>query len=70
MPDAPPTHDGPEALNPETIAALAEDTGQPLPVVREIFEREYARLKATARVGDYLVLFAARRTKNALSRRS
>jgi hypothetical protein len=70
MPDALPTQDEPEASNVETIAALAEETGQPVPVVKEIFEREYARLKAAARVGDYLVLFEARRTKNALVRRS
>jgi hypothetical protein len=70
MPDTLPTRSGPQASNAETIAALAEETGQPPHVVKEVFEREYARLKETARVGDYLILFAARRTKNALVTRS
>jgi hypothetical protein len=59
-----------EALNAETIATLAEETGEPLPVVKEIFQQEYAHLKAMARLTDYLVLFATRRTKDALARRS
>jgi hypothetical protein len=58
-----------EALNSETIATIAEETRQPLPVVKEIFDEQYARLKATARILDYLVLFATHRTKDALARR-
>jgi hypothetical protein len=38
----------------------------PLPVVRRVYEAEFARLKAGARITDYLVLFAARRTRDAL----
>jgi hypothetical protein len=38
----------------------------PLPVVKRVYEAEFARLKADARVTDYLVLFAARRTRDAL----
>jgi len=59
-----------EASNADAIAALAEETHQPLPVVEEIFKEQYARLKATARISDYLALFAARRTRDALARRS
>ena len=59
-----------EALNADAIAALAEETRQPLPVVKEIFDDQYARLKANARVTDYLVLFATRRTRDALAKRS
>ena len=70
MPDTLPAHGGPEASNAETIAALVQETGQPPHVVKEVFDREYARLKETARVGDYLILLAARRTKIALVTRS
>ena len=59
-----------EILKTDTIAALAEETHQPLTVVREIYEEQYARLKSTARISDYLVLFATRRTKDALAGRS
>jgi hypothetical protein len=55
-----------EASNAHAIAALAEETLQPQPVVKQIFDEQYALLKATARITDYLVLFATRRTKNAL----
>jgi hypothetical protein len=59
-----------EALTADTIAALAEETHQPLTVVRKIYEEQYARLKSTARISEYLVLFAVRRTKDVLARRS
>jgi hypothetical protein len=62
LPDGEPDH----AL---AIAALADETHQPLPVVKEVFEGEFARLKATARITDYLVLFASRRTKDLLAHR-
>jgi hypothetical protein len=67
MPDA--ASKNVEALNADTIAAIAEETRQPLPVVKEVYEEQYARLKAQARICDYLVLFATRRTKDALARR-
>jgi hypothetical protein len=59
-----------EALKADTIAVLAEETGEPLPVVKEIYEEQYARLKSRARISDYLVLLATRRTRDALARRS
>ena len=58
-----------DKINQDTISSLAEELHYPLPVVREVFEAEFARLKSVARVPDYLVLFAARRTKDALARR-
>lgn len=58
-----------EALTADTITALAEETHQPVTVVREIYEEQYARLKSRARISDYLVLFAVRRTKDVLARR-
>jgi len=53
-------------LNVEAIAALAMETHQPLQVVQRVFETELARLKAQARVTDYLVVFASRRTRSIL----
>jgi hypothetical protein len=58
-----------QALNADTISSLAEETHQPESLVREIYEEQYARLKARARIQDYVVLFAARRTKDLLARR-
>ena len=58
-----------EALNADTISSLAEETHQPESVVKEIFEEQYARLKARARIQEYVVLFAARRTKDVLAGR-
>jgi hypothetical protein len=55
-----------EVANTDTVAAIAEETHQPLPVVREIYEEQYARLKSRARLLDYLALFATRRTKEIL----
>jgi hypothetical protein len=66
--DAPPRHD--EARNADTIATLSAETRQPLELVRQIFEEQYARLKATARVPNYVVLFAIRRTREVLATRS
>ena len=54
------------AVNQDTILSIAQETHRPLPMVGRIYEEEFARLKADARVTDYLVLFAARRTRDAL----
>jgi hypothetical protein len=55
-----------DAINQDTITSIAQETHYPLPVVRRVYETEFARLKAEARITDYLVLFAARRTRDAL----
>jgi hypothetical protein len=55
-----------DAINQDTITALAREMHYPLPMVKRVYEAELARLKAEARVTDYLVLFAARRTRDAL----
>jgi uncharacterized protein DUF3562 len=55
-----------DAINEDTISTLAREMHCPLPVVKRVYEAEFARLKADARVTDYLVLFAARRTRDAL----
>lgn len=55
-----------DAINKDTITSIALEMHYPLPVVTQVFEAEFARLKASARITDYLVLFAARRTRDAL----
>jgi len=55
-----------DAINEDAITSIAEETHSPLPVVKRIYDPEFARLRADARVTDYLVLFAARRTRDAL----
>ena len=57
-----------DAINQNTITSLAQEMHCPLPVVKQVYEAEFARLKAGARITDYLVLFAARRTRDALGR--
>ena len=37
-----------EANHADAIASLAKETHKPIPVVRRVFEAEYARLKADA----------------------
>jgi hypothetical protein len=59
-----------EALKIDTIAALAEEAHQPASVVKDIFNEQYMRLKQTARIPDYLVLFATRRTRDALAKQT
>jgi hypothetical protein len=56
--------------NADAIAAIAAETHQPLSVVKGIYDGELARLKAKARILDYVVLFAARRTKTILSQQT
>jgi hypothetical protein len=64
MPDSPGRdHD---AINQDAITSIAQEMHYPLPVVKRIYEAEFARLKASARVTDYLVVFAARRTRDVL----
>ena len=48
------------------ILSIAQESHHPVPTVKRIYEAEFNRLKESARIGDYLVLFAARRTRDAL----
>jgi len=56
----------PAAKNQAVIVALARETRTDPEVVREIFESTLARLKADARVPQFLVLIATRKTREAL----
>jgi hypothetical protein len=55
-----------EATRGSAIESLAEELRHPEATVRMAYEAELARLKTTARVKDFLVVFATRRTKDAL----
>jgi hypothetical protein len=57
---------GKDDLNEAAIVGIAQEMYFPLPIVRRVYEIEFARLKAEARIMDYLALFAARRTRDAL----
>ncbi len=48
------------------ISSIAQEVHYPIPIVKRIYEDEFERLKAVARVTDYLVLFASRRTRDLL----
>jgi Protein of unknown function (DUF3562) len=58
-----------DAVNADVIAALAEETHQPVEVVKDVYEEQFAQLRAGARITDYLVLFASRRTRDVLTYR-
>jgi hypothetical protein len=58
-----------DAVNADVIAALAEETHQPVEIVKDVYEEQFARLSADARITDYLVLFASRRARDVLVHR-
>jgi hypothetical protein len=53
-------------LQLNAIEEIAVESGRPTSEVKKIYEAELARLKADAHVRDYLLLFASRRTREAL----
>ena len=61
-----PTDDA--KLTRDAIEALATESGQPVSVVAGVYEAEIARLREDARIRDFIPLFAARRTREALIR--
>lgn len=50
------------------VQALADEIDQPVEAVQVVYERELVALEATARIKDYVALFAGRRTREALQR--
>ena len=48
------------------ISSLADESGHPIDVVAEVYRAELARLKEGASVHDFLIVLAARRTREAL----
>lgn len=61
--------DDEEAVSRNAIETLARETSRPIDEVKNIYEGEFARLSDGARVHDYLVLFASRRTRDRLTQR-
>jgi hypothetical protein len=59
-----------EALHQIAIEEIAQEVAQPVENVKAVYDGEYARLKADARVTDYLALFAARQARETLLRKS
>jgi len=60
------SNDDEEAVSRSAIEALARETAHSIDEVRDIYEGEFARLRDGARIHDYLVLFASRRTRDRL----
>ena len=48
------------------ILHLSREVGVPVEAVTRLYELELWKLKGTARVKDYLIVFAARRVKEAI----
>jgi len=61
--------DDQEKISTSTIESLAREMSRPVSEVKDIYEGEFARLREGARIHDYLVLFASRRTRDVLSQR-
>ena len=58
--------DGEQALHHAAVRALAREIRQSIENVTTVYEGELARLKSNAKVRDYLVLLASRRTREKL----
>jgi hypothetical protein len=57
-----------DAASLTVIKMIASETHRPLEEVKRVYDDQFMRLKAGARITDYLVLFATRRTYDALAR--
>ena len=58
------------AAHAGAIASLAQEMRRPIDDVTRAYEVELARLKADARIPDFLTVFASRRTRSKLAGRS
>ena len=55
-----------DADHDAVITSIAQEVHYPVSIVRRIYEDEFSRLEAFARVTDYVALFASRRTRDRL----
>jgi len=55
-----------EALHQSVVNALAQEIHLPVANVKTVYEVEFARLKSSAKVKDFLVLLASRRAREKL----
>ena len=60
---------GDDDMTASVVEAIASETQRSLDEVRQVYASEFALLSSDARVTDYLVLFATRRTRAALAAR-
>jgi hypothetical protein len=57
-----------EALHQPAIEKLARNISRPIARVKAVYEDEYARLKISAKVTDFVGVFASRRARDKLLR--
>lgn len=57
-----------DAASLTVIKMIASETHRPLDEVKRVYDDQFTRLKSGARITDYLVLFATRRTYDVLGR--
>jgi hypothetical protein len=63
------TRTQPKDAEADLIESLARECNRPIDEVRAVYEAERDRLRSQARITDYLVLFASRRTAEVLRSR-
>jgi len=56
------------SVQSDIIDSLAETLHCPVDVVEKVYVEEFEALKATARLPDYVALFAARRTRERIGK--
>jgi hypothetical protein len=59
-----------ETANADAVTRLAKEIDHPLPIVQRVYEAEFTRLRADAKVTSYLVVLASRSAREVLRRRS
>jgi len=59
-------HPDDEQLQQNAISRLADQSGQPVDVVAKVYRTKLAQLSEGASVHDFLILLAARRTRETL----
>ena len=58
-----------ETLHRRAIEELAQEVDQPIAGVKAVYEGEFIRLKADAKITEYLALIVSRRTRETLLRK-